>query len=609
MTLIDAARADDRPDRDGEPHESEARIRALEREVRLGRLFGEVAAALTSKGSFDETLGRAAEVIVHFLGVPWVRIWHIDPRVGELVLRVAAGQGAHHDAVGTRATRESATVRIAREGAPYVTPDIASDSMVTDIDPARREGCTAFAGFPLRIADHTLGVLSIFAREPFETDSLETLAAVANALALAIERKLTRDFVREEAEALEILNRVGRLLSAELDQQKLVQAVTDHATRLAGAEFGAFFYNVTDERGEAYMLYSLSGVPREAFSKFPMPRNTRVFAPTFAGEGIVRVDDITKDPRYGHNAPHKGMPEGHLPVRSYLAVPVVGRGGDVLGGLFFGHSEAGVFTARAETLVTGVAGQAAIAMDNARLFREAEAASRMREDVMAVVSHDLRNPLSSILSSAALGHALLEDSQHSAKRHIETIQRSAERMKRLVSDLLDIASIDAGRFVIEPAHHHAAGILREACEIMNPIAIEKNQRIEAHDISSALTLHCDKDRLLQVLSNLMGNAIKFTRRGGLLEVDAQADGPLIRFSVRDNGPGISAEQMPRLFERYWQAKRDSRHGIGLGLSIARGIVEAHGGKIWCESTPGAGATFLFTVPVDPPAEASRRRPS
>jgi PAS domain S-box-containing protein len=179
--------------------------------------------------------------------------------------------------------------------------------------------------------------------------------------------------LREEARTLETLNRVGTVVAAELDLENAVQVVTDAATELSGAAFGSFFYNVLDESGGRYMLYTLSGAPREAFSKFPMPRNTAVFGPTFAGQGVVRSDDITKDPRYGRNAPHYGMPKGHLPVCSYLAVPVVSRSGEVLGGLFFGHPEPGVFTERAERLVAGIAAQAAIAIDNARLYRAAQA--------------------------------------------------------------------------------------------------------------------------------------------------------------------------------------------------------------------------------------------
>jgi PAS domain S-box-containing protein len=173
----------------------------------------------------------------------------------------------------------------------------------------------------------------------------------------------------EERRALEILNRAGSALAAETDLHKLVQIVTDAGVELTKAAFGAFFYNVLNDAGESYMLYTLSGAPEEAFSKFPMPRNTAVFAPTFNGDGIVRSDDITKDPRYGHNAPRKGMPEGHLPVRSYLAVPVTARDGDVIGGLFFGHEEVGVFTAASERGLEGLAAEAAVAIDNARLFQ------------------------------------------------------------------------------------------------------------------------------------------------------------------------------------------------------------------------------------------------
>jgi PAS domain S-box-containing protein len=178
--------------------------------------------------------------------------------------------------------------------------------------------------------------------------------------------------LKSRTRILEILNRTGAAVAAELDLDRIVQTVTDAGVALTGAGFGAFFYNVLNERGESYMLYALSGVEREAFSSFPMPRATAVFQPTFVGEGIIRSDDILADPRYGRSAPYHGMPEGHLPVRSYLAVPVMSRSGEVLGGLFFGHPEPGRFSAEHETLLGGVAGQAATAIDNARLFQASQ---------------------------------------------------------------------------------------------------------------------------------------------------------------------------------------------------------------------------------------------
>ena len=174
---------------------------------------------------------------------------------------------------------------------------------------------------------------------------------------------------RKHARTLERLSQIGRTISADLELERVVQAVTDAATELSGAQFGAFFYNVVNAAGEAYMLYTISGVPREHFEKFPMPRNTAIFAPTFAGEATVRMDDVRKDPRFGKNAPYHGLPEGHLPVVSYLAVPVVSRSGDVLGGLFFGHPEPGVFTEQSADVVESLAAQAAVAIDNARLYQ------------------------------------------------------------------------------------------------------------------------------------------------------------------------------------------------------------------------------------------------
>jgi PAS domain S-box-containing protein len=181
------------------------------------------------------------------------------------------------------------------------------------------------------------------------------------------EAKRAEERLAEEARVSETLYRVGTGLAQDLDLDTVFARLTDEATALCRAQFGAFFYNVNDPDRGSYMLYTLAGVPREKFAGFPMPRNTEVFAPTFAGNGVVRSDDITKDPRYGKSAPYHGMPAGHLPVRSYLAVPVVSRSGEVHGGLFFGHEQTGVFTERDERLIVAVAAQAAVAIDNARL--------------------------------------------------------------------------------------------------------------------------------------------------------------------------------------------------------------------------------------------------
>jgi PAS domain S-box-containing protein len=216
------------------------------------------------------------------------------------------------------------------------------------------------------------------------------------------DRKHAEREKQKQTRRLDVLNQIAKMFSSDLDQERIVQAVTDIATELSGAQFGAFFYNVANSTGEEYLLYTLSGAPREAFEKFGMPRNTAVFEPTFRGAGPVRSDDIRKDPRYGRNAPHRGMPQGHLPVVSYLAVPVISRSGETVGGLFFGHEQPGVFTQESEDLIMGVASHAAIAMDNARLHKaaHAEVAQRKRaEEAKDLLLHEIKHRVKNTLGT------------------------------------------------------------------------------------------------------------------------------------------------------------------------------------------------------------------
>jgi len=266
----------------------------------------------------------------------------------------------------------------------------------------------------------------------------ELVARVDGALAMARVRREMGEALREEARSLEILNRSAAAVAAELELDRAVQTVTDAARELTGAAFGAFFYNVVDANGESYMLYALSGVPAEAFAKFPMPRRTAVFGPTFDGEGVIRSDDIRQDPRYGLSEPHFGMPKDHLPVCSYLAAPVVSRSGEVLGGLFMGHPEPGVFTDRAERLVLGIAAQAATAIDNARLYQAAqrEIAERSRTEAALRLSEerqlDLNRSLERIVAArtSELEEANVQLRAEAIEREkIEQVLRQAQKME------------------------------------------------------------------------------------------------------------------------------------------------------------------------------------
>jgi PAS domain S-box-containing protein len=247
-------------------------------------------------------------------------------------------------------------------------------------------------------------------------DITERKALEARLLALneTLEARVVE--AREESHALDTLNRIGIAVAAEHDLQRLVQMVTDAGVELTHAAFGAFFYNIVDEKGEAYTLYTSSGAPREAFEQFPMP--------TFRGTATVRSADILADPRYGHNPPYHGMPKGPLPVRSYLAVPVMSRSGEVLGGLFFGHSQSGVFTVRAERLVTGLAAQAAVAIDNARLYTASKreiAARAIAEEELQRLNQSLEQRIEERAAELAASAAKLEDTERRFRLLVEGV--------------------------------------------------------------------------------------------------------------------------------------------------------------------------------------------
>lgn len=248
----------------------------------------------------------------------------------------------------------------------------------------------SYAGLPLHdSAGKSIGFIAALHTQPI--DNFDFTESILNLIALRVEselesylkdkRKLEVDEKLDRRTVLDLLLETSKTIVSEVELKKVVQKITDVATKLSGAEFGAFFYNMENEEGEKYLLYTISGVPKEKFSKFPMPRNTKIFTPTFAGNGIIRYDDVTQEKYFGKNAPYHGMPEGHLPVKSYLAVPVISPSSkEVIGGLFFGHPQPAVFTEDVEKLVEGIAAQGAIAMENARLFEEQKKTEKAFEE-------------------------------------------------------------------------------------------------------------------------------------------------------------------------------------------------------------------------------------
>lgn len=406
---------------------------------------------------------------------------------------------------------------------------------------------------------------------------------------------------QRRAAITEKLNRVGTLVTSALDRDTIVQVVTDAATEGTGAEFGAFFYNVVDEgSGEQYLLYTLSGAPKEAFAKFPNPRATALFGPTFRGEGVVRLDDVTTDPRYGRSAPHYGMPAEHLPVRSYLAVPVKSRSGDVLGGLFFGHSDAGVFSEEHEQLAMGIASWASLALENARLYVSVQEASRLKDEFLATLSHELRTPLNAILGYARMMRSGLISGEHQ-DRAVEVIERNATSLTQIVEDVLDVSRIIAGKIRLNVQPVDLPTVVEDALDAVRPAADAKGVRIETVMDPRTAPVSGDPERLQQVIWNLVSNGVKFTQRGGRVQVRLERVNSHAEVVVSDTGIGIPPDFLPHIFERFRQAdagKDRERGGLGLGLAIAKNLVEMHGGTIHAASGgEGTGATFRVALPV------------
>ncbi len=445
-------------------------------------------------------------------------------------------------------------------------------------------------------------------------------------------RKEAEAAIRDETRILELLNQTGKAISAKLDLESVVQQVTDAATKLCGAEFGAFFHNFDERREKHSFFFTLSGAPREAFERFGQPRATSLFGATFRGEKAIRSDDISQDPRYGRNGPHFGLPEGHPPVRSYLAVPVILRSGEVIGGLFFGHSKPAMFSERSERLIVGVASQAAIAIDNARLYEAAqkEIAERKKveeelrkaqeelnrhaeeleeqvarrtasleeavvqlEEFSYSVSHDLRAPIRAIEGYTRL---LREDYGEllpaEGRRYLERISRGSHRMQRLVNDVLTMSRVARADMRLQPIplERLIEEIVEQHPEMQAPAA-----EVTIDAPHSAIG---DEVSMNQAVFNLLVNAVKFVAPGvkPSVRVVSEIREGNVRLSIIDNGIGIPPEHRNKLFSMFQRLPSSSGYeGTGIGLAIVRKAVERMGGTLGVASDGKNGSHFWIEL--------------
>ena len=444
-----------------------------------------------------------------------------------------------------------------------------------------------------------------------------------------VRRARVEESLRDEKRVLEMLNRTGQALASTLDLDTLLQAITDAGTDLAGARFGGFFYQAPggqhDADGGPQQRYTLSGAWAEQFGPSGA---TSLFHPRFDGERVVRSQDITRDPRHAALVADGAMPMGRLLVRSYLAVPVVARSGMVLGGLLFGHPEPGVFTERTERIIAGVAAQAAIAMDNARLYEvaqksalerdallqseraarvQAERLSHTKDEFLAMLAHELRNPLAPISSSASLLSMQFQDEPR-IRQTTTIISRQVRHMSRLIDDLLDVSRVTRGLVKLKLGVVDFRDIVSGALDQARPLISEKGQQVEVALPAAPVHVRGDQTRLVQSVANILNNAAKYTQKDGRISLRLEADDARMLLTVSDNGSGMPAELVPNVFDLFTQGARTlarSQGGLGLGLTLVKRLVELHDGEVGASSRGvGQGSSFTLALPCVDAAPAA-----
>lgn len=403
----------------------------------------------------------------------------------------------------------------------------------------------------------------------------------------------------------DVIQSPGRL--ARLRATGLLDTPTDAAfdrlTRLASRLLNAPLSTVTLVDSDRQFYMSCVGVPEPLATERSTPLEFSFCKHTVVLGRPLIVPDTREHPIVGENPAIE-----QFGVTAYAGIPLLTAGGHAIGTLCVMDYQVRHWTdddvRNLTDLAASVSTEIELRMDlaeRARVERELQHTLRLRDEVLAIVSHDLRNPVHTIQLSAEFLLEVLpgDDGGVPVRKQLGIVRRAARQMDRMIGDLLDAASIAAGHLSMEPREVSASSLLRGACEVLRPITEEKGIRFACDDAGDGALLRADPDRVLQVLGNLTGNAVKFTPQGGCVTLALRvADGEAV-FSVADTGQGISPEQLPHVFDQFWQATRAGRQGTGLGLTIAHGIVAAHGGRIGVESTPGAGSTFFFTLPLAP----------
>ncbi|HEY1952113.1 MAG TPA: PAS domain S-box protein [Gemmatimonadaceae bacterium] len=399
-----------------------------------------------------------------------------------------------------------------------------------------------------------------------------------------------------------LLAEASRVLSASFDYETTLAALVRLAVP-AIADYCALDIVEAEDRferiGEAHvdprksqLLREVATFPRSALTdRHPLIRVMTTGAPVLEAE--ITPDFI--DSSFAEPGQRRVVEA--LAPKSLICVPLA-TSGKPIGALTLVTSGSGRrFEVADLSLAADLARRAAVVVEHARLFHEAQQATRARDDVLAVVAHDLRNPLNTVTMAVNLMLENTPADRVQERRQAEIVRRAADRMNRMIQDLLDVKRMESGRLTVDARAEEPSSLINDTIDMLRPLAAGSTILLDTGIEDKLPSVLADSARIQQVLSNLVGNAVKFTPRDGRVTVCAERHDTEVRFSVIDTGPGIPPEQLPHIFGRFWQAKASDRRGIGLGLAIAKGIVEAHNGRIWVESDVGLGSTFYFTLPI------------
>ncbi|HLV45095.1 MAG TPA: GAF domain-containing sensor histidine kinase, partial [Aggregatilineales bacterium] len=568
-------------------NETETRARQL-------ATLNEIATELSSTLNVEGVLERIMRAAVEIIGVEAGSLLLLDEASGELVYRMV--EGGKRELVGTRLPLGVGVVSEAVEARRPVIMNGASQVLLA---------------VPLLVQDRSIGVLELINRRdgaPFDDDDSALLWTFAAQAAVAIDNarlyEATDAELARRVDELQNLQRLDRELNRTLDLDRVAQTTLDWAVRQTGAEAGLVGLLNGDEGLDVLASRGADGRLPEPGTPYPLDGG-------IAGRAIA-----TGQPELvtGDGAGFAAMHEGGAP--SQIAVPIR-HGESVTGLLLLERPAPGGFTEADFDFAQRLVEHAAVAIENARLVQEVRDANRSKTEFISFVSHELKNPMTSIRGyTDLLRSGQVGEISEMQEQFLGTIRANVDRMTRLVTDLSDIARIESGRLRLELEPVAVGGIVDETLRALEAQIEEKQQQVDLQVEDGLPPLRADYTRMVQVLTNLVSNAHKYTPEGGLIEIGARLEiatheesgetQEVVHHWVRDTGIGMSADELDQLFTKFFRTPqaKDMAPGTGLGLNITRSLVEQHGGAIWVESAPGEGSTFHYIIPTASTGEAT-----